>query len=123
MSKKKRDRKLFTEAMEEFPEMLQDAQQAALEFLSTASPMEICVALTELGVSTVDRAGIEAFLKAWMPNPQLSNLVSADQALSVHWIAEIHRKRGAGAWDIEDEVFLVELARFYWLRLNATSSE
>ncbi len=82
-----------------------------------ASPFEISSRLPELGVSTTHRAGIEGFLKSWHPPENDPEGLTAFEVLGEHWIDEIIAKR-CEAPDFEDDVLLVEIARFFWIRLH-----
>lgn len=119
MSKRKKHRKQQEQLFEEFAGALEDAQEDALDFIETATPFEISETLAEMGASTVHRAGIESFLKNWQPNQADPGLDTPYEALVVHWLKEIEHKRGPNTVDMEDDVLLLEIARYFWFRLNS----
>jgi hypothetical protein len=118
MSKKNSPKKGTAREREQFLECVAEAILDARDFLETANPFEISVELTELGVTLSHAAGIIAFMKDYTAPAGDLDPLPPFEALGLHWEEEIARKRGA-APELEDCVFLTEVARHYWLNMKS----
>lgn len=129
MSGSKRKRKEQTKQLrerekEEFGEWASDALEDAQEFLNSATPFEISRALSEIGVSTTHRKGIEDILEEAVNDPDQSKLPPAEiiRGFLTHllnrWKSEIQAKNRE--YDLDDFALLAETARYYAIPWVAT---
>ena len=116
VSKKKRERKELKASIVGFASAVKDTLEEVRDFIYSATPFEISSELALLGVSTTGRVEVEHFLKIWTPSPSDPDLTTPYEALAEKWILEVEKKNRE--IDFDDDVFMTEVARFFWLRLN-----
>jgi hypothetical protein len=117
MSRNKAERKYRQEAIKDIRFRMDEAISEAESFFETACPFETSVALTEIGVSTAHRSGIEAVLDhTWEmlrsqdfdPAERGKSLIAALKDL---WEEEIRAKGRDRVF--EDRIFLIAAAQHF----------
>ena len=138
-SSRKKNRKFRQEIEKELRNQMELAVEDGEDFFATATPFEISVKLSEQGVSTTHRAGVEAILDGqWARSSESENeelahhsapatKVRVDallRALVGHWESE--RQSKGRPHEMEAKVFLILAAQHFvsvWTRLRLAENE
>lgn len=132
MSRKKAQRKSYQQKVDQIFFRMEDAIIEAQEFFDTATPFEISMALTEAGVTTAHRSGIDELLdQTWKTLRSLPNLPAQEsvkrlmQDLIETWETEIGSKNRSKV-SLEDRVFLIQATNYFtnqWAKANHARTE